>query len=449
MARLTNIWENLRTSFWFVPTLMVTGAILLLIFCIALDRTVADHEKASPFVYVSTPGDAREVLATLLSSMITMASLVFSVTMVVLSLAANQFGPRLIRSFMASPQTQTVLGAFVMTIVYCLLLLAKIGSRGGEVPTAYLSVTVALVLTLISVGLLVFFIHTLARSIVSETVIARVGRELAGVLDGYGPCPESVRPTPETHLPDRFNAEARFFGTEQAGYVQAIEFDEIAAVAKEADVVVGLAFRSGDYVAHGGRTIGLWPAGRCDDRLTAAIQGAIVLGIQRTPVQDIEFSIRHLVEIAVRALSAGVNDPYTAAAAIDQLSASLSRIMECDLPSGVHRDSDDQVRVVCPAPSYASLLGASFDQIRQNGVDKPMIAIRLIDAMARIGPHVRLPVQLDALGEQLRIVAEAASRTVEDPSDQADVARRVASARTSLADAARALAHSDTEDAEN
>jgi uncharacterized membrane protein len=118
---------------------------------------VADHEKASPFVYVSTPGDAREVLATILSSMITMASLVFSITMVVLSLAANQFGPRLIRSFMASPQTQTVLGAFVMTIVYCLLLLGKIGSRGGEVPTEYLSVTVAILLTLISVGLLVLF----------------------------------------------------------------------------------------------------------------------------------------------------------------------------------------------------------------------------------------------------------------------------------------------------
>ncbi len=223
--------------------------------------------------------------------------------------------------------------------------------------------------------------------------------------------------------------------------MQAIEFDTMTAAAKDAGVVVGLLFRPGDYVAGGGRTIGVWPASRCDDRLIAAVQGAVVLGSQRTPVQDIEFSIRHLVEIAARALSPGVNDPYTAAAVVDQLSSSLSRVMECDLPPGVQRDADDRVRVVCPAPTYASLLGAAFDQIRQNGADKPMIAIRLIDAIGRIVQHVRLPAQRDALSEQLRIVAEAAARRVEDPSDQNDVARHVTLVQSSFAEAERMLEH--------
>lgn len=441
MERLRTIWDDLRTSFWFVPSLMALGGLGLVFAGYALDaRLSARADRLLPwfvpswFLYVDTPEDARDLLSTLLSSMITMTSLVFSITMVVLSLAARQFGPRLIRSFMASPQTQIVLGTFVMTIVYCLLVLASVGTRGSARPLAYASITIAIALTLLSIAVLVMFLHSLARSIMSETVIERVGHELDALLDDCGPlrADSPARPAPEAALPQDFAQRAAFLGPSAAGYVQAIAFERLLAAAEEAEVVVGIYFRAGDFVAAGGRGIAVYPRERCDEELARAIRRTILVGVHRTPVQDPEFPIRQLVEIAVRALSPGVNDPYTAVAVIDRLSASLARLMERGLPSGLHRDERGVVRVVCPTPSYASLIGAAFDQIRQNGAGMPLVVIHLLAAIGRIAEQARLPVQRAALREQMRILMEAVARRIEDPSDRADIEQHAAAARGAL-----------------
>jgi uncharacterized membrane protein len=156
MERRRTLWEFLRTSFWFVPSLMAAGAVGLVALTISVERPMTAAGPGTPwFLYVGEPADAETVLSTILSSMITMATLVFSITMVVLTLAASQFGPRLIRSFMANPQTQVVLGTFVMTIVYCLLVLPVVGSREGTGKLPYTSVSIALALTILSIGLLV------------------------------------------------------------------------------------------------------------------------------------------------------------------------------------------------------------------------------------------------------------------------------------------------------
>jgi uncharacterized membrane protein len=146
-------------------------------------------------------------------------------------------------------------------------------------------------------------------------------------------------------------------------------------------------------------------------------------------VQDPEFSIRHLVEIGVRALSPGVNDPYTAVAVVHRLSASLSHLMGRALPPGVFRDKSGMVRVVCQRPSYASLTEAALDQIRQNGADKPLVVIHLLEAIARIAEHVSLPSQVEVLLKQLRIIEEDAGREIANGSDRADVKARVGKAR--------------------
>ena len=432
--RLRRVWEYLRTTFWFVPALMGVGAVGLLAAADQWDaRLTGAPERDVPwFVYVSAPDDAREVLSTLLSSMITMATLVFSITMVVLSLAANQFGPRLIRSFMASPQTQLVLGTFVMTIVYCMLVLSSIGARGEAGPFPFSTVTIAIALALLSIAVLVFFLHTLARSIVSETVIERVGRELDRVIERLEP----LEPGPSSNgadvLPDDLETKSAFFGPSKAGHVQAIRLDRLIDLAEGADVTVALYFRPGDYVAEGGRGIAVYPGDRLDPALASAVQNCILVGAHRTPIQDPEFLIRHLVEIAVRALSPGVNDPYTAVAVTGRLSASVARLMSRGLATGVLRDGGGRLRVAYPVPTYRSLLGTAFDQIRQNGADKPLVAIHLLEAIGRVAEHARLPAQLEALGEQLSLVGEAAKRAIDDPSDRADVARRAEAAERAL-----------------
>ncbi|MFC7397513.1 DUF2254 domain-containing protein [Chelatococcus sp. GCM10030263] len=433
-GRSRALWDYLQTSFWFVPAALALAAVLLVLASLWLDAQLAARPSdAAPWlVYVSTANDARDLLSTLLSSMIQMTTLVFSITMVVLTLAANQFGPRLVRNFMASPQTQAVLGTFVMTIVYCLLVLASIGRRGGAGLLPFSTVTLAIALTVVSVALLVFFLHTLARSIMSETVIERVGRELDGVIDDLAPLAPDDPVDPADALPRDFDREAVFVGPDKAGYVQAIEFDRLEAVARRADVLVGLYFRAGDYVVEGGQGIGIHPRDRVGDDLKKAISECILIGVHRTPVQDLEFSIRHLVEIAVRALSPGVNDPYTAVAVLNQLSASLSRIMNRALPPGLFADEDGKIRIVCPRSTYASLLKAGFSQIRQNGADKPLVVIHMLEALARIAERARLPVQLDAVREQLTSVRAAAEHTITDQTDREQIERRSTAAEDAL-----------------
>lgn len=428
--------DKILVSFWFVPGLMAFAGALLSVAALYADGVLAEADTG--LVFVSDRESARELLTTLLSSMITMASLVFSITMVVLSLAASQFGPRLIRSFMSSAQTQVVLGTFVMTIVYCLLVLAASGSRDdtGSLPSA--SVSGALVLVLVSLALLVVYLHGLARSIMSETVIERVGRELDAVLASLPPLRGQAEPVAEEVIPADFEDRAAFLGPREAGYVQAIELDSIVAAAEAADALVGLYFRAGDFVLEGGRGIAVYPAERLDDDLAERITACLMIGAHRTPQQDPDFSIRHLVEIAVRALSPGINDPYTAVSAINQLSACLSDLFDRALPPGVYRDGAGAIRLICPRPTYGSLIAAAFDQIRQNGADNLIIVIHLLEAIGRIAQHATLPEQREALRRQLQIIVDAARRRTPDPSDLTDIERHAEAAEAWLERSERA-----------
>lgn len=408
-------WDSVRTSLWFLPAIMGGLAPVLAYGARAIDdRLGAGPDGSVPaIIYVSDPQQARELLTTILSSISTMASLVFSITMVVLTLAAGQFGPRLVRNFMGRLQTQLVLGTFVLTIIYTLLLLALIGPAEGSV--AYLSVTVAIALALLCVALLVLFIHHLAKSIMSETLIEAVGRELdKGVAELPPPGEDG---DPKSALPHDFDQGAAFFGPDTFGYVQTIEFGRIVEAAREADVLVGLYLRAGDFAIQNGRAFGIYPADRASEALARLVTRSIALGPHRTPVQDLEFSIRHLVEIAVRALSPGINDPYTAVSAIHRLSAPWPTLMNRSVPHGVFHDTGGRLRVVCPRPSYAGLLNASFSQIRQAGTDKPLILIHLLKTFKAMARCARTEQQRRALEAEVQAVLEDARREIHNHAD--------------------------------
>lgn len=419
-GRVQVIWDDLRTSFWFVPGLMGLAACVLSWCAHQGDMWLSQWpaEALPPVVYVNTGDTAHGVISTLLGSMMTMTSLVFSITMVVLTLAASQFGPRLIRNFMGSPHTQYVLGTFVMTTIYCLLMYGVIGTRTGDERGAFLSVSLAMALVLLSIALLVIFLHFLARSIVSESVIERVGSEIRHLWDELEPIADEHNLDPGASLPEDYQTAALRFGSAEAGYVEAIEFDELVALASASGVLIGLNFAPGDYVIKGGQGIGVYPAERCDARLQEQIRETISIGPHRTPVQDPEFSIRHLVEIAVRALSPAVNDPYTAVSVINQLSSSMSQLMGRSLPESRLHDAEGNLRVVCPRPTYASMLGSAFNQIRQNARSSALVYIYLVEALHRIAEMAKLGVQKEALRAQLEAVLQAARREVPDAIDR-------------------------------
>ncbi|WP_175484553.1 DUF2254 domain-containing protein [Palleronia marisminoris] len=433
-------WDAVTTSFWFVPALMGLAATWMAALIPTLDGAVG--EDAHWLVYVGVPNDARDIVGTLLASMITMTSLVFSITMVVLTLAASQFGPRLARNFMASRRTQFVFGTYVMTITFCLLLYGSIGWRQGDGPHPYVSVSISIGLTLLSVALLILHVHGLARSLVSETVIELVGKELDDGITNLEPLEGGAGKDPEAALPADFQENAAFCGLRRGGYVQTIEFDELIDAARSAGVLVALRFRAGDYVVEGGRDIAVHPADQIGPELRDAIARAFTIGPKRTPVQDLEFSIRHLVEVAVRALSPGINDPYTAVAVIDRLSASLARLMSRALPRGVLTDETGEIRVIWKRPTYGSLIGAAFRQIRQNGGDKPLVLLHLLAAIQRLAPHVRTESQRDALNDELRTIAKTARREIKEPADLARVEQHVRAASEALGESETSLRQS-------
>jgi uncharacterized membrane protein len=432
-AASQSAWDSLRTSFWFVPTLMGAGGAALTGLSLLLEAATTDRPEAVPwFVYVSAADNARDVTSTLLASMMTMASLVFSITMVVLTLAAGQFGPRLIRNFMGARPTQLVLGTFVMTIVHCLLSLSAIGWRESGEAQPYFTVTVAILLSLVSVGLLVLHLHVLARSIMSETVIARVAQELSDTLDTMGPI-EPEQSDPDAALPDDFYERAAFFGPNATGYVRTIDFDGLVAAGHEADVLIGLTFRPGDFVIESGGVIGIYPEDRAREEMAEAAREAIVIGAHRTPVQDPDFSIRHLVEDRrPRTLARHQRPLHRHLRDRPALGLACPAVRPRPPRRGAAR-RNGAVRVLCPRPTYASLVSAAFDQIRQNGAAKPAVIIHLIQGVERLAPQVRNKEQKQALADQLETILETARRGIPDTGDRADVEARAETAREAVA----------------
>ena len=426
--------DNMRTSLWPLPALMTAAAPVLYILSVRIDPHVAapPYERLRHITYVGAPDQARELLATLLTSMITMASLVFSITMVVLTLAASQFGPRLIRNFMASFQTQFVLGTFMMTSVYCLLVLTSLGDRPSSDPASpYMSVSLAVALSVVSLALLVVYIHALATSIVSESLVETVGNELdAGVAALKG---ADVAHAPPATLPEGTLENGAEVRLERSGYVQVIEFPTLIAAAQQADVLIVLPFQTGDFAVPDADLIRVHPPERLTPELARILRDSVSLGVHRTPVQDLEYSIRHMVEIAMRAMSPAINDPYTAVAVVQRLTASWSQLFACELPSGALRDGEGTLRVLFPPLSFRSLLKASFSQIRQTAADKPFVLIHLLKALEQMAHSAVTDEQRAYLEEQVQAVLEDAEREVANRQDLQDVRAQASRALDRLA----------------
>lgn len=423
LKRLAAAWDVVRTGLWLVPSLMIVAGIGLAAALLSVDAgRGAEDRMAAWWLNSGSAEDARNLLSTLLTAIISMASMVFSVTVVALTLAANQYGSRLIRIFRADLRTQITLGTFAMTIVYCLIVLRSIHGSAAAPYVPHVSVTVGTALALACVLALLAFIQGVARSIVADHVVNRVGRELDRAITALPAATESNGGEHGLGLPTDFEEKASVLALEQEGYVQAIDYDEIAAWAEQRDAFVRLDILVGDFVTRRDRRIRVYV--RSGESVGGErINNAVVVGAERTPTQDLEFGIRHLVEVALRALSPGINDPFTAVVVIDRLRASLTRVMGRALPSAILRDRSGQARIVRQVTTYDGILDAAFHQIRQAGSGKPAILIHLLKAITRIADAARLDEQRGALARHARLIRAAGLRDIPDPADQADVER--------------------------
>lgn len=423
IPRLLTIWDGIRSSLWALPFAMVVAAAALAYGALHIDLSSAAGGWAW-FLFSGSSSQAPEFLSSLVGAMITMATLAISITMVVLTLAAQQLGPRLIRSFMADRRTQGALGLFVATVVYLLLILRSTYDAAASV--ANLAVTLGTTLVLLSVATLLLFVHHLARSIIADNVVDRVGAQLDADINRLLPEQDADRPEPPPECDFKTDLATATVDLIHGGYVQAVDFAAIARAARETHAVVELAIRPGQHAVPGGIIARVSPQMAARGPLAKAIQSAVLVGRERTAVQDLEYSVHQLVEIALRALSPGINDPYTAIAAIDRLTLSLRTAMSRGEAQTIWRDDDKITRLVAPSSGFAGVTDAAFNQIRQLSGGMPAVLIRIAD---NIGQLLRLAndAQRPVLEKHLRLVVNAGGRSIPDEDDRNDL-KEVASA---------------------
>lgn len=437
-GRLVALWQYLadylRTSLWFVPTLLTIGAFTLAY--VMLTNSAALDDIAGNDVWWLHSGsgrDARALLETLLAAMITVTTLVVSITVVVLTLAANQLGPRLIRSFVGDRRTQAALGILIATIAYLLLVLRSLDGdmTKGQVPHS--AVTVGSVLSFLCIGILLFFVHHLTRSIVADTVVRRVGEEVDESIRELFP-PGGAAAPDETELPPMGDGATLDLG--RGGYVQVIDANALVDGARTAGAVITLAFRPGYHLLPRGAHVMVLPASALTSDVRRRIAAAVIMGDERTAPQDPEFGIRQLVEIGLRALSPGINDPFTAFAVIDRLARALAVAMERSPIPRFLRDATGVVRVVSCPITFAGLVDTAYSQLRQGAAGKPDVMARLFLALRQLAAHCHFPAHGDALRRQADMILDVARRSVSDPQEAAllrDHYRQVADALDAVA----------------
>ena len=384
-TRLYNLWEKLRTTFWLVPALMVSITLATLVGLLNLDQnSQLNISKFVSFLEQLSPSGARVILSTIAGSMITVAGTVFSITIVTLTLASNQFGPKLLRNFMQSTVNQVVLGSFISTFVYCLCALGTIEPAGkvGYVPS--LSVNFAVVLAMFNVGILIYFIHHVSTSIQVETVLSSVNKALISSIEDYFPersseSDSNAKGRGEETLVSTTSGNSETVTATGYGYLQAIDKSAFESFARDNELTLKVEQKTGAYIASGMLLVTIYYDKQLSNEICNQLRDAFLLGSERTSEQDVEYSIHQLVAIAVRALSPGINDPFTALACIDYLGSVVCRIANREFPSENSYNPQQQILVIYKTVTFAGIVSAAFDEIRRYSLDKAEILIRLLE----------------------------------------------------------------------
>ncbi|WP_242098390.1 DUF2254 domain-containing protein [Sphingomonas sp. CROZ-RG-20F-R02-07] len=442
--------EKLGASYWFVPTVMAFLAVLLAGGMIVLDTNEGSQWMDSvPWLYAARPSGARSLLSSIGGSMITVAGTVFSVTIAAVVYASGQYGPRLLTNFMKDRGNQFTLGTFIATYLYCLLILRTIRSaeeNGGYSFVPNLSLLVAVVLAVCSIGVLIFFIHHVPSKIHINSVIEDIGARLLREIGHRFPRHVgSARPdddlSDEQRVPATFRRDCtrqeaesrRLIDSRSTGYIQTVDNDDILQIARDRDLVLRMQYQPGDFVHIGRTMIEAWPAERCDDDTVDALRDAFATGQSRSTLQDLRFPIDELVEIAARAMSPGVNDPFTALTCLDWLSAALSDLVARDLPSHLRVDEDGALRVIAHSQTFATFLDRSFGALIQYCAADMIAALRFLTALGEVSLDCDDPGRLAAITAYVDRLEALATKYL-DAYNLAQVSRRSAQLRHALAE---------------
>lgn len=387
-VRVRGWWDALRSSLWLIPGASVASATIL---AALLTRLEPLPSWAPGFVgFTGSPDGARAILAQLVGATITVVGLVFSLTVIALQMAATQFTPRLLRTFLRDRRVQIVLSGMIGSAVYAVGVLRTVRAGGGaaEPFVPRLAVTVALLASFAAVGLLIYFIHYVAQhlrvDVVMREIVATSFEQLAAVRADRQTLPDREAPDPPT--------SAMPLWASQGGYLQVVDSDGLAAAVRDLGCVVRLRPRLGEWVTKGTTIAWAWPdqedGGTDRDETTSVVHRYLHLGNERTGSTDLGFGLRQLQDVATRALSPGVNDPTTAVVAIEQMSRVLCAYASHPLGDDLVEDEDGRCRVAVPRPGFAALLELAVGPTRRYAAEEPDVLAALLTLLIDVAEHV-------------------------------------------------------------
>jgi uncharacterized membrane protein len=415
MTRFLNLWHQLRASLWFVPGALVVMAVGLAIALIEVDARIdRGFFESWPRLFGVGAAGSRGMLATVAGSMITVAGVVFSITLVALSLASSQYSSRVLRNFMTDRTNQTVLGVFVGIFAYCLVVLRTIreGETSEFVPS--LAVLGGVVLAFVGIGFFIYFIHHIATLIQASHILARISAEAIRRVDHLFPegvGEESEQDTDVQALRTDAGRQWRPVPACRTGYIQRVDGETLLAVACEAKAIVRMDHRIGDFVIEGIPIASMLTADAPDVKLVQRLAAAYAIDQQRTTDQDLAYGIRQIVDVALKALSPGINDTTTGVTSLDYLTAIMVRLSRRTIDSPWRFDKGE-LRVITRGPTFAELVALSFNQIRQNAGSNVAVLSRLLGAIEQLEGCTQSPARRQVLWRQAQALDEAVLRTI-------------------------------------
>jgi len=396
-----------RTNLWLIPSLTVAAALLVFIVAQGIDWANYEGVLVLPrWIDQGSAADARSLLSATAGAIITTLGLVLSITVLTLSIAASQFGQRLLRRYMRDRGTQVCIGIFAATVVFSLLTLLSVTSRAQEkelVP--WLSIWISTIWALTCIAVLIYYINHVALSIQVNNVLADLSADFRWAIGQNQGANQACR----VSIP-MVRGDVTLLSP-ATGYIQSINYHALLSAAAAADAVVRFESRPGQFVVQGA-TLAVAEGSRLSQtRLEDDFRRTVRIGVRRTLLQDPEFAIAQIVEIALRAMSPGVNDPNTAVTCVNWLADSLRVLAQHPAGNPTHLDNQGNIRVIEQVNDFEQIVAATYGPIRQVARNSPMLTIGMLNSISQIAPFLRTAAEREALHNQVQLASEGLSAT--------------------------------------
>lgn len=444
MSRALRLLERLRATFWVLPALGITVAIATAFAMPEIDKLI---NLPDPIVFSGTRDTARASLQIIATVAVSVAGISFSVIVVALVLASQQLSPRVLRSFQRQPLNQAVLGCFLGTAAYSLFALTGLEDSRDGVPE--LTVTLAMLLAALSLGLFVVFLHHAVRSLNASAVIKRIAEDghqavHAPYPEGAGAAPGDEHAALATARELVARSRRRDVRAPRAGYLASVDAAAVLHAADECDGFVEQRCVIGEFALTDALLAVVWCSEQRLDELSARVERSFVLNEERLVDDDVAFPIRQLADVALKGLSPGINDPTTAENAMDSLTDTLVRLARQEPPSTLRVAESGTPRFRAAAPDLDELVRLGFDQVRRDAAGRPSFAVRLLellDALRDAGG--RRAAESRELHRQAVLIRDHATVRADIRADADFVAAAYARLHGERDGVARSLDHSD------